>query len=396
MSAKITFFPVGNGDMTLIKLADPEKTTILIDVNIRNSADEEENDNVCDVASELRKRLKKDAEGRPYVDVFLLSHPDKDHCTGLLKHFHLGPLENYDYEPENDEPLKIVIREIWSSPMVFRRASKNNTLCDDAKAFRKEALRRVKVFKENNGEDIMDGDRIKIIGEDEDGKTDDLDEILVKVDERFSEINGKENGYVEIYVLGPLPKQEIEEDEDKLIKNHSSVILHFSISADDKHPGACLFLTGGDAEVAIWEKLWNKHKDDVNCLRYDLLLSPHHCSWHVLSYDSWSESDNPEVNEDAKSALSQANSGAFIVSSSKPIKEDDSDPPCIGAKKEYLSILDMEEDRFYCTGEYPNEEKPEPLEFTVTDEGVQPPAKKKGAFMATAGIMTAREPLGHG
>lgn len=38
MTAKLTFFPVGNGDMTLIRLESGR--AILIDVNIRVSADD--------------------------------------------------------------------------------------------------------------------------------------------------------------------------------------------------------------------------------------------------------------------------------------------------------------------------------------------------------------------
>ena len=40
MTARIIFFPVGNGDMTLIGLADPAETKILIDCNIRSAADD--------------------------------------------------------------------------------------------------------------------------------------------------------------------------------------------------------------------------------------------------------------------------------------------------------------------------------------------------------------------
>ncbi|MBI5641179.1 MAG: metallohydrolase [Nitrospirae bacterium] len=395
MTANITFFPVGNGDMTLVKLGDSDETAILIDINIRNAADDDDDD-ACDVAAELRKRLKKNSKGRPYVDAFLLSHPDQDHCNSLQKHFHLGPVDEYEDEPEEGEELKIFIREMWSSPMIFRRASKNNTLCEEAKAFQKEARRRVKVYRDKNGTEIEEGDRIKIIGEDENGKTDGLEKIIVKVDETFSEINGKNNSYVSIYVLGPVPKQELEEDEEKIAKNHSSVILRFSLSSSRGKKDACLFLTGGDAEVAIWEALWKKHKDNADCLKYDMLLSSHHCSWHVLSYDSWSDSEDPKVNADAKAALSQTIEGAFIISSSVAIKDDTADPPCMGAKDEYISILKYDKERFFCTGEHPSEKNNEPLEFSITDEGPQPPAKKKGPFMATAGIMTSREPLGHG
>lgn len=114
MPASITFFPVSSGDMTLICLDNGQ--TILIDCNIRGDADNEEDD-TPDVASDLRDRLKRDAQERLYVDVFLLSHPDRDHVSGLRNHFHLGPPDEWS---EDDD--KICILEMWSSPTVFRRA----------------------------------------------------------------------------------------------------------------------------------------------------------------------------------------------------------------------------------------------------------------------------------
>src|SRR5256885_12269916 len=63
--------------MTLIKFGDLDATTLLIDVNIRQDADDPDGE-ARDVAKDLRERLKKDENGRPYVDAFLLSHPDQD------------------------------------------------------------------------------------------------------------------------------------------------------------------------------------------------------------------------------------------------------------------------------------------------------------------------------
>lgn len=390
MSAKITFFPVANGDMTLITLNDPDETSILTDVNIRCAADDPDDD-TCDVAVDLRKKLKTDDKGRPYVNVFVLSHPDKDHITGLQKHFHLGPLDDYDDDPPEGEELKIVIREIWSSPLVFRRASKNHTLTDDAKAFNKEAKRRANLFKERAGSNITDGDRILIIGEEEDPKkTKGLEAIQKVQGDTIRYINGNHTNFLWVRVLGPFPKGD-EEEEKTFVKNHSSVILQYHIASDILTPDACIFLTGGDAEVAIWKKLWGKYQYNKDFLKYDLLLAPHHCSWHVLSFDSQSDCDDPKVDADAKSALSQANVGAYIVSSSKAIKDDDSDPPSYAAKQEYLTISK----NFMCTGEYPNETSHEPLEFIVASDGVQPPGKKK-ASASVAGIAMAKEPLSHG
>jgi len=391
MPSTITFFPVDNGDMTLIKLKN--KTTILIDINLREAA-EDEQDPTCNVIQELKNRLEKDEEGRPYVDAFLLSHPDQDHCRGLTKHFHLGPLDDYDFEPPEGEELEIVIREMWSSPMIFRRASKNNPLCDDAKAFNTEAGRRVKLFKKNGS--ASEGDRIIIVGEDENGKTDDLKAILVKIDEVFNKVNSKRNDHISMRVLGPLPIQDDPEEEDQLGKNRSSVIMRFSLKADGLED-ACLFLTGGDAGVYVWEKLWEKHESTPASIEFDLLQTPHHCSWHSLSYDSWSDDENPQVSQEAKSALSQVRDGAFIVSSSKPIKDDENDPPCWGAKKEYLSILESVEGKFFCSGEHPNEEAPEPLTFKVSKDGPQPPSKKSVSIMGPAvNRSSTREPRYHG
>jgi hypothetical protein len=42
MPTTLTFFPVDNGDMTLIKFGDAASTTLLIDVNIRQDADDPE------------------------------------------------------------------------------------------------------------------------------------------------------------------------------------------------------------------------------------------------------------------------------------------------------------------------------------------------------------------
>ena len=160
MPTTLTFFPVDNGDMTLVKLGDAAGTTLLIDVNIRQNADDPDGD-VRDVASDLRDRLKKDERGRPYVDAFLLSHPDQDHCRGLARHFHLGPLATYPDDKKDYKDKKIVLREIWSSPIVFRRATKTHTLCDDAKAFNTEARRRVQVNRDKNFA-VHDGDRIRL------------------------------------------------------------------------------------------------------------------------------------------------------------------------------------------------------------------------------------------
>jgi hypothetical protein len=387
MVAKLTFFPVGNGDMTLIELESGRR--VLIDMNIRAAADDPDDD-TFDVAKELRDRLTRDAEGRLYVDALLISHPDKDHCTGLRNHFHLGP--QADWSKFTD---KIFVNELWSSPMVFRRASSEHTLCDDAKAFNSEARRRVARFRAS-GTNVSDGDRILILGEDQDGKTDDLASILVRADDTFSRIGGQYDHSMTARLLAPRPKSPDQSEEELRSKNHSSTILNFSLSGDGQFDAA-RFLTGGDAEVAIWERLWERHKMRLDWLSYDILLAPHHCSWHSLSYDSWSEcGEDARVSQAARAALAQTRKGAIVVASSKPIKDDYNDPPCIRAKREYEAIAKSAGGSFMCVGERPTERNPGVMEFEIGKAG----PRLRTQLMKAAAIVGAgsvgRQPLAHG
>lgn len=389
MTARVSFFPVGCGDMTLVKTDNGRN--VLIDINIRCAADDPDDDDCPDVAKQLKDRLPTDSEGRRYVDAMMLSHPDADHCRGLKTHFHLGPIANY---PKDSD--KIVIREMWSSPIVFRRAEKDHVLCDDAKAWAAEARRRVKRYREIGA--CPDQERILILGEDVDGKTDDLEAILVKVDDTWSRIDGAEDGAFSALLLAPMPADD-EEDEETLSKNNSSIVSRMILSSGDT-ADACRFLSGGDAEVAIWERLWTRNEESAaEHLGYDLMQTPHHCSWHSLSWDSWSKlGEAVEVSEDARSALGQARDGAVVVASSKAITDDDSDPPCIRAKREYEDILDGVDGSFICVADVGDD----PLEYDVKPGGLEkvrkaaPPVAAAAAAAVASPVIIGRQPLPHG
>ena len=393
MDTTITFFPVDNGDMTLITLGDKPQTTILIDCNIR-IVDDDAKEKIRDVAKDLRQRLNRDTDGRPYVDAFLSSHPDQDHCRGIREHFYLGDPVEYPDDKKADAEKRIFIKELWSSPMVFRRASKNHTLTDDAKALNSEAKRRVEVNRDSNFVEVNEGDRILILGEDEDGKTDDLGPILVKTDETFTKINWSENKVFSARLLAPMPKSSGDEDEEETLrKNHSSVILNIELAENESRRVMRSFLTGGDAEVAIWERLWQRHKKSPSELSYDVLLTPHHCSWHSLSYDSWSEKHKDGiVSKDARSALSQIRPNGLIIASSAPIRDNDNDPPCYGAKVEYDKIVKTVDGNFFCTGEFPALSAPAPIELQLTGGAVIElvrQSRRRAPAILTSGIIDA-------
>jgi hypothetical protein len=380
---KSEHFRVDNGDMALFILESGRR--VLADINIRAAADDPDDD-TPDVARQLRDRLEKlgrDAQGRLYVDAFLSSHPDTDHIRGLKKHFHLGPPGEWSKSAD-----KIVIREMWSSPVVFRRASKDHVLCDDALAWCAEARRRVRVFE--GGGQVTDGDRIKILGEDIDGKTDKLGAILVKTDDLFSTICGVFDTTFEARLLAPLIAKD-EEEEEIITKNNSSVIMRLDLKVNGLTQGR--YLQGGDADVGVWDRIWDHNKNHQSWLEYDVLIAPHHCSWHCLSYDNWSEmGEDAQVSQPARNALGQARSGALIIASSKRVTDDDSDPPCVRAKREYEAILEPKSGEFRWVGDGASDE---PLVIEVLTAG---PKVKRAVFAATvaAGTGIGSQPFAHG
>jgi hypothetical protein len=150
------------------------------------------------------------------------------------------------------------------------------------------------------------------------------------------------------------------------------------------------YLLGGDAEVAIWEKIWDHHKNTPDRLQYDVLIAPHHCSWHSLSWDSWSDyGEDARLSLRARKALGQALSGAFVIASSKAIKDDEDDPPCIRAKREYLAIVRAVGGKFVCLGEGT---ETEPLILTI-GEPKKPEKLLKPATAATGAFMFPNRPV---
>ena len=132
--SSIYHFPVGNGDMTLLKIASNARYYyVMVDMHIRQSSMVDEDK--CDVFSELHNLLEKDSQGRPYIDALVLTHPDEDHIRGYKKYFHQGSPESYT-PPKKGEKGCVFVNEIWSSPIIFRQ----HNLCDDARRFRASIL----------------------------------------------------------------------------------------------------------------------------------------------------------------------------------------------------------------------------------------------------------------
>jgi len=382
---KIIFYPVGNGDMTLIKLSDSRETTILIDMHIRQSATDTNDKESFDVITHLKKNLKKDQKGRYRLDAFILTHGDKDHISGVEEHFYLGDIDKYSVKDKEDE--KIIINEMWSSCRFWKRSSDDHKLTKDTKAFNKEMKRRVTLYEDSKTIQ-NEGNRSQIIGSDHD-KTENILAIVNELKDEVNNINNSRIADFKMFPLGPLEKQENEEDQDFDARNRGSVILQFRLTRSSyEHK----ILITGDAEFKVWEY---NNEYDAEYLEYDILQLPHHCSMTCLGNKN--EKGVYVVSESAKNALSHSvdNSTAIMISSSKEIIDDENNPPHYDAKQEYLTIID-EKDNFLCTEEYKQGDEIVPIEISLTGSGTQLLKGISGIVTSTSGANTAAVPHEHG
>jgi hypothetical protein len=352
-NATVTYFPVGNGDMILMKLVD--ETTMVIDCNVRAYSREEEDDSCYDAHSNLLEELHRDDSDRPHTDAFILSHPDQDHCRGFQTTFHTG--DPTEWKKSKDGPNKIIIDELWFSRRIF--SNFEETLCEDALAFRKEAARRIELYKKKDARRHLTGNRLRVIGYGESEETRGLNEITTRPGSAINLINGKVREDFSFFIHAPF-KQDV--DSDVCPRNNTSIVLQarFKIRAVER---ACLALFGGDAHWDVWRAILNRSERES--LEWDLLLAPHHCSWSFFNDTPYEDHKDPQ--QSSLDVLGHHRDGAFVIASSKPIKDDQDNPPHYAAAEEYKRSVG--DDHFFCTGEWPCEEKPEPLIFRMTEYG---------------------------
>src|SRR5689334_12487873 len=90
------FWPVGTGDSTTLVVTD--EILVQVDLNDRDKADDDANPEVP-VVDLLVEALPIGSDGRPFLAAFVLTHADKDHCSGFA-----------------DLLEKATIGELWATP----------------------------------------------------------------------------------------------------------------------------------------------------------------------------------------------------------------------------------------------------------------------------------------
>ena len=250
---------------------------------------------------------------RPYLRTFALTHHDEDHCQGFAELLAAAD-----------------IGEIWCTPHLFEEPDAD--ICDDARAFRKEAWRRLRAPQAS-------GDRIRVVGSAEARKDCHVaipEECALDLMSLVATLDGQAVN-VEALLLGP--------DSDVPIdaqRNAASLGMRLTVQGASGSLRALLLGDMGHDELA---RVFAR-----DYLTWDVLLAPHHCSTTALCLDGGSG----PVDGKLMSAIEATRSTcAYIVASAGKIPSSDkdgADPPHARAKQAYERLVQA--GHFVCTGEH--------------------------------------------
>lgn len=350
------FWPVGTGDSTTVAIS--KGTVLEVDLHHLGLADDGDEPH-APIVDRLVDLLPK-VNGKPYLAVFALTHPDRDHCLGFA-----------------DLLARVRIGELWFSPRIFREFKKD--LCDDAIAFRDEAKRRVKKTIAEPAA-VSSGDRVRIIGYDELLEEDEYKGFpknrLTIPGSAVTMLDGVEHGPAfRAFIHSPF------KDDCDGERNDASIAMQIALTAGST-TGKCLLL--GDHCYPALKKIFDLSDPDE--LEWNVMLAPHHCSKSAMY---WCDAPDAEetLKQDILDAIESAQlSPGHIVASAQPIPNENKpgdNPPHAKAKARYEEIA---ADGFICTQEHPNRTDPAPVVIRVTPSGVE---KVESQSNATASKLVA-------
>jgi beta-lactamase superfamily II metal-dependent hydrolase len=363
------FWDVGTGDSTTL-VVKPGEVVAQIDIRHLEKA-EDKDEPEWPVIDLLVKSLPK-RNGRPYLALFVLTHPDRDHVQGFA-----------------ELNRKVHIGELWHTPKIFRDLEGKEEFCEDAKAFRAEAHRRRKAILANPG-NVKSGDRIRIIGHDDVLKDEKYkgipDEFKSRPGDRVTKIDGVNYPQdFQAFIHAPFS------DDQGADKNNTSLALNV-VLWDGKKYGQFFFF--GDREYPTIKRIFEeteKHGENKGYLYWDVMLCSHHCSKAVMYWQDEGDKE-PVFKKDIMAYFAKYSRDdlGYVVASahSKFSDEPGALPPHQKAREAYEEIVQA--GHFICTHEYPSKKSPEPLVFTVDQDGCKLEERRgktvgAGAFAAAVG-----------
>lgn len=355
MVARITFFPVGNGDTSQIVLDNGR--WLLFDYHHEKSSEEDGSQDF-----NLKKHLQDDLQraDRDYYDVLALTHGDNDHICNSTEFFELRHALKYQGNG------RIKIRELWVPAAMILEPATKDTQSSEAIIWRQEARFRL---KEGKGIRVFSRpDKLKEWFK-ENGLT--LESRLDLITDAGGIVPGftLADDSVEFFCHSPFIKHV---DGGDVLRNEAALIfqVRFEIGGTRFN-----YLAVGDSTHNVLGDIVDttNYHGRQHRLDWDLYNIPHHCSYLALGPDKGVDETKPTA--DVAELLEHGQPGAYLVSSSDPIRSDDGgyareQPPHVQAKNTYVRYLrKVDGRRFLVTMEEPSETRPQPIVFEVSSGG---------------------------
>lgn len=354
MAAKLTCFPVGDGDSTRLDLASGKK--VLVDyANYHNPDDPFEAR--IDLARELKNDLR--SVGRDYFDVVAFTHLDDDHIHGFSDLFWLDFAAKYQTEG------RIKIRTLW----VPAGAITEEGVTDEARTLRDEARYR-----------LLQGKGIRVFSRPEKLRGW-LQEHGVRLEDRLHlitdagqiapEFSKSGADKVEFFIHSPFAWRM--DDSTVVDRNGDSLCFQVTFQEGFRDTRA-LFFGDTDHECLIEIVQTTKRHKREDRLEWDIYKTPHHSSYKSIGPEKGEDQTSP-VEEVRWMLEDQRHEGCLLVSSCRPIpvkgSEEDKDkqPPHRQAHSYYEEVADGGDGDIRVTMEFPNKQKPKPTVIEITSLG---------------------------
>ncbi len=344
---KLTIYPIGNADTTLIDLAGGQK--ILFDYANRCNPDDEDDKRV-NLPAELRRDLGK----RDFYDVVAFTHLDQDHYDGMTEFFYLE--HDKAYQGKVDGKDRIKMNMMWVPAAVITEQMEE----EESKVVQAEARYRLKKKK---------GIRVFSLPERLEGwlkenglKLDDVTHLVTDAGRTIPGFTLDEHG-VEFFVHSPFATRQ--DDNELEIRNEDALVVQATFRVDGVETKLLLF---ADINYDVINDIVNvtTYHNNESRLEWDIFKLAHHCSYTAIGPEKADDKTEPS-NEVDWLFREQGRRGGIIVSTSNPIpkkgtKEDeDVQPPHRQAANYYREIAKEKDGEFVVTMEHPKVSEPKSL-----------------------------------
>ena len=369
---KVTFFPLGNADTSLVELQDGRR--ILFDY--ADTASGLDGDKRCDISKLLADDLKK--AGTDAYSVVAFTHLDADHCTGASDYFWFDHAAKY----QGDGRKKI--ETLW----VPAGAITEEGLDDCARVIRQEARYRLKKGK---GIKVFSRpERLKKWHAENGLTVDDRRSCCVDAGKLVPEFTLNADG-VEFFVHSPHARR----TDDRGVEDRNGDSIMVQARFQEGGANTDMLITGDMPHDALAEIIdITRHYNNDDRLHWNIYHLPHHCSYRSIGPEKGDNKTKP-IEQVKWLCETQGETAGYIISASKPIpfrgtaEDVDVQPPHRQAANYYKEDVLNDVRHFLVTMAEPSSTNPKPIVMLITRDGAVKDTSS-GSVAAAASVIAPR------